>query len=187
MRTAASTGSRPDRKLTLVAQTNEAEATRLLRWNGALLAATGNMGKIYRLGDAARRAPMNRLCSMPASIAQWGKLRWQGDKAGGDRILRTRSGNSMRPDKTWSDWSEPVRVNAGAQITSPNARYLQFNVELSGAGVAIDNISAAYLPQNQPPVVRSDHGRDAAVPSRNRPNRPQRARRPPRPRPTASL
>ena len=39
-----------DRKLTLVAQTNEAEATRLLQWNGSLLAATGNMGKIYRLG-----------------------------------------------------------------------------------------------------------------------------------------
>ena len=44
-----------DRKLTLVAQTNEAEATRLLQWKGALLAATGNMGKIYRLG-AFRRA-----------------------------------------------------------------------------------------------------------------------------------
>src|SRR5205814_1156495 len=41
-----------DRRLTLLAQTNEAEATRLLQVKGALLAATGNMGKIYRLGPA---------------------------------------------------------------------------------------------------------------------------------------
>ena len=41
-----------DRKLTLVAQTNESEATRLLQWKGSLLAATGNMGKIYRLAPA---------------------------------------------------------------------------------------------------------------------------------------
>jgi len=40
----------PDRKVTLVTQTNEAEATRLLAQGGEVLAATGNLGKIYRLG-----------------------------------------------------------------------------------------------------------------------------------------
>jgi hypothetical protein len=41
------------------------------------------------------------------------------------------------------------------QIKSPNARYLQFEAELSGAGATLENVSAAYLPQNNPPVVRS--------------------------------
>jgi len=36
--------------VTLVTQTNEAEATRLLAQGGEVLAATGNLGKIYRLG-----------------------------------------------------------------------------------------------------------------------------------------
>src|ERR1019366_4452030 len=36
-----------------------------------------------------------------------------------------------------------------------NARYLQYSAELSGAGAAIENVSAAYLPQNRAPVISS--------------------------------
>jgi hypothetical protein len=143
----------PDRKLTLVAQTNESEATRLLQWKGSLLAATGNMGKIYKLGSVAARGTYESPVFDAGSVAQWGKLRWQGDKGAGDIALRTRSGNSLRPDDTWSDWSEPLR--AGAQIPSPNARFLQYEAALSGTGVTLENVIAAYLPQNNPPIVRS--------------------------------
>ncbi len=144
-----------DHKLTLVAQTNESEAVRLLRWNGALLAATANMGKIYRLGAAGARGTYESPVFDAGSIARWGKLRWQGEAGAGAVAMRTRSGNSLRPDDTWSDWSEPVRDMAGSQIASPNARYLQFEAELSGPGAAIDSVSAAYLPQNNPPMVHS--------------------------------
>jgi hypothetical protein len=143
-----------DRRLTLVAQTNDAEATRLLQWRGSVLAATGNMGKIYRLGSAGASGAYESPVFDAGSAAQWGRLRWQG--AGGTSVtLRTRSGNSIRPDATWSDWSDPLRDASGAQITSPNARFLQFEAGLTGAGAEIDNVSAAYLPQNNPPVVRS--------------------------------
>jgi hypothetical protein len=142
-----------DRKLTLVAQTNESEATRLLQWRGALLAATGNMGKIYRLGASGARGTYDSPVFDAGSIAQWGKLRWQGEKGAGGIVLKTRSGNSLRPDSTWSDWSGPL--SAGAQITSPNARFLQYEAELSGSGVTLENVTAAYLPQNNPPVVKS--------------------------------
>jgi len=146
-----------DRKLTLVAQTNEAEATRLLQWKGALLAATGNMGKIYKLGASGVRGTYESPVFDAGSVAQWGKLRWQGENGPGARLdaiaLRTRSGNSLRPDPTWSDWSEPLRT--GSQITSPNARFLQYQAELSGSGVSLENVSAAYLPQNNPPIVKS--------------------------------
>jgi hypothetical protein len=139
-----------DRKLTLVAQTNESEATRLLQWRGALLAATGNMGKIYRLQGSGLRGTYESPAFDAGSAAQWGKLRWQG---AGAIVLKTRSGNSLRPDATWSDWSGPL--TSGAQITSPNARFLQYEAELSGAGVTLENVSAAYLPQNNPPIVKS--------------------------------
>ena len=98
-----------DRKLTLVAQTNEAEATRLLQWKGALLAATGNMGKIYRLGASGARGTYESPVFDAGSVAQWGRLRWQGENGAGAITLRTRSGNSIRPDPTWSDWSQPVQ------------------------------------------------------------------------------
>jgi hypothetical protein len=148
-----------DRKLTLVAQTNESEATRLLQWKGSLLAATGNMGKIYRLapaeGPSSARGTFESPVFDAGSIAQWGRLRWHGGSRADSTVLRTRSGNSLRPDATWSDWSEPLRDAAGAQIKSPNARYLQYEAVLSGAGAALENITAAYLPQNNPPVIRS--------------------------------
>ena len=141
-----------DRKLTLVAQTNESEATRLLQWRGDLLAATGNMGKIYRLGASSARGTYESPAFDAGGVAQWGKLRWQGE---GAIVLKTRSGNSLRPDSTWSDWSPPLRDGSGAPITSPNARFLQYQAELSGSGVTLENVSAAYLPQNNPPTVKS--------------------------------
>jgi hypothetical protein len=142
-----------DRKLTLVAQTNEAQATRLLQWKGALLTATGNMGKIYRLGASGARGTYQSPVFDAGGVAQWGKLRWQAENGAGAIIFRTRSGNSIRPDPTWSDWSQSV--NAGTQITSPNARFLQYEAELSGTGVTLENVTAAYLPQNNPPIVKS--------------------------------
>ncbi len=145
----------PDHKLTLVAQTNESDAVRLLRWNGALLAATANMGKIYRLGAAGARGTYESPVFDAGSAARWGKLRWQGENGAGSIAMRTRSGNSIRPDNTWSDWSEPLTLASGAPITSPNARFLQYKAELAGIGATIDNVSAAYLPQNNPPIVRS--------------------------------
>jgi len=144
-----------DSKLTLVAQTNEAEATRLLDWKGSLLAATGNMGKIYRLGSSGNRGTYESPVFDAGSVARWGKLRWQGENGAGAVAMRTRSGNSIRPDPTWSDWSEPLGNAAGVQITSPNARFLQYQAELSGTGAMVENVTAAYLPQNNPPVVRS--------------------------------
>ncbi len=147
-----------DSKLTLVAQTNEAEATRLLQWKGSMLAATGNMGKIYSLG-AASNTPARGTYESPVfdagSVAQWGRLRWQGQNGAGKIAMRTRSGNSIRPDATWSDWSDAVTDPNGAQIKSPNARFLQYQAELTGSGAVVENVSAAYLPQNNPPAVHS--------------------------------
>jgi hypothetical protein len=148
-----------DRKLTLVAQTNEAEATRLLQWKGALLAATGNMGKIYKLEAFSTKAAGGARGTYQSPVfdaggaARWGRLRWQADNGAGTIVFRTRSGNSIRPDSTWSDWSAPVGI--GTQIASPNARFLQYEAELSGTGVTLENVTAAYLPQNNPPTVRS--------------------------------
>jgi hypothetical protein len=137
-----------DRKLTLVAQTSESQTTRLLAGKNGLLAATGNMGKLYTLGSGNTKGAYESPVFDAGSTSKWGKLRWQGT---GAVKVRTRAGNSLRPDKTWSPWAE----TADSQIASPNARFLQFSAELTGAPATIENISAAYLPQNNPPVIHS--------------------------------
>lgn len=149
-----------DRKPTLIAQTGEGETTRLLSSAVGLIAATGDIGRVYRLEQAT--APQGEYESPvhdSNTVARWGRLTWRADvPAGAQLSFRTRSGNSARPDNTWSDWSEPMSDPATALIKSPNARYIQWRAELrsnNGATPALDSVSVAYLPQNTPPVVRS--------------------------------
>lgn len=147
-----------DRKTTLVAQTNEGEATRLLSTNAGLLAATGDLGKIFRFGDNPSNAGSYESPVHDAgTVARWGRVSWRGESIDEGRVkLRTRTGNSARPDKTWSEWSEPL--SNGSLIPSPNARYVQWKAELAGSGSvtpALDSVTVAYLPQNTAPVLKS--------------------------------
>ncbi len=141
------------RKATLLAQANEGEATRLIESSSGLVAATGNLGKILRLSNGPGpsgwfESPVHDA----GTVARWGRLTWRGGSQG--IAFRTRAGNSARPDATWSDWSEP----SNSAVTSPNARYIQWKAEFTGAaGVTpgLDNVTLAYLPQNTSPNVRS--------------------------------
>jgi hypothetical protein len=93
------------------------------------------------------------------TAARWGSLSWRADLPPGCSLeFRTRSGNSATPDRTWSDWSDPLTNPAAARITSPNARYIQWEAELRGAAGAtpvIGGVTLAYLPQNTPPVIKN--------------------------------
>ncbi len=153
-------GLAPDRRVTLVAQTNESETLRLLPGDHSILAATGNMGRIFRLGETAGgsgtyEAPVHD----SGTASKWGSLSWRGDLPAGSKIVfRTRSGNSAKPDRTWSEWSDPMSDGAGSRIASPNARFIQWKLEMTGAGGAtpiLNSVSLAYLPQNLPPALKS--------------------------------
>src|SRR5439155_17782927 len=151
----------PDRKVTLVTQTNESEATRLLAQGGQVLAATGNLGRIYRLGDkpgtgGTYESPVHDA----GGVARWGRLNWRAEGSG--LQFRTRSGNSLRPDKTWSEWADPM--TAAGPVKSPNARFIQWKAELSGNAV-LDSVTLAYIPQNMPPVVKSINVFTVAAPA----------------------
>jgi hypothetical protein len=144
-----------DRKATLMVETNEGEATRLLDTPAGMLAATGDMGKLFRLGEGAGATGSYESPVHDAgSVARWGRVTWRGN-SGGSVQIATRSGNSARPDKTWSDWSEAVAGAQDSLIRSPNARYIQWRASLNGAGASVENVSVAYLPQNNAPTVRS--------------------------------
>jgi hypothetical protein len=153
-------GLSPDRRVTLVLETNEAETTRLLPSQRSVLAATGNMGRVFRLsetpgGSGVYESPVHD----SGTASRWGSLSWRADLPGGCALqFRTRSGNSSKPDRTWSDWSEPLTTPNGSRIASPNARYIEWKAELRGANnatPAITEVTVAYLPQNSPPVLKS--------------------------------
>jgi hypothetical protein len=143
----------PDRKSAILAETKEADATRLIEAPGGALVATGNLAKVFRLGSSTGsggwfESPVHD----SGAVARWGRLSWRGSSTGAG--FRTRTGNTARPDATWSDWSEPLSDPTRSLIPSPNARYIQWRAELTAAAT-LDSVTIAYLPQNTPPVIRS--------------------------------
>ena len=46
-------------------------------------------------------------------VASWGRIWWRGR---GQVELQTRTGNTERPDVTWSEWSAPYKDPAGGSI-----------------------------------------------------------------------
>jgi hypothetical protein len=128
------------------------------------------MGRIYRLGETPGasgyyEAPVHD----SGTASRWGSLSWRADAPAGSSVrFRTRSGNSAKPDRTWSDWSEPLADASGSRIASPNARYIQWKAELAGGGPGtpvLDSVTLAYLPQNSPPVVKSINVVTQSVPA----------------------
>jgi len=144
-----------NRKAALIAQTGEGEATRLLLDGSALLAATAENGRVFELeNEAAAGGTYESPVHDSGAIARWGTMTWRLTGHGAVR-METRSGNSARPDNTWSDWQPIQGGSEGAKLVSPNARYVQWRAALNGASPVLENVVLAYLPQNSPPVVRS--------------------------------
>ncbi|QOY86874.1 Vgb family protein [Paludibaculum fermentans] len=148
-----------DLKATLLLETHESETTRLLPTAQGIVAATSNQAKLYRLSNQPiAKGTYESPVHDAGNVARWGRLEWRTDNSSGKMSFRTRAGNSARPDRTWSDWSEPVSDLAKALISSPNARYIQWQAEfqpVNGQSPLLDSVSVSYQPQNGRPVVRS--------------------------------
>jgi hypothetical protein len=145
----------PDRKTTLFAELGDAEAVRLVKRGTDLLAAQSTPAKLVDLRMAgADSAQYESPVHDTTTVARWGRLAWLGNGSG--VVFRTRSGNSARPDGTWSPWSGPIQDAPSSRISSPNARYIQWRAEWEpGAQAELRNVSVSFLPQNTPPVIRS--------------------------------
>ncbi len=145
-----------NRSVSLVSQTGQAQMTALLRAGEGVLVASAHGGALHRLGrDPAAQGVYETSPRDSGGVSQWGELSWRGAATDSSRIeIRTRSGNTYRPDKSWSDWSEPLPGSSGSAVQSPPARFLQWQATLRGEA-RLDSVRVHYLPQNSAPVVRS--------------------------------
>lgn len=160
----------PNRQTTILVQTNQEETTRLMRAGPYVLATTANRGDLYRLGGpAATRGRFISPVKDTGVISHWGDLQWRGRLAAGSHLaVYTRSGNSPRPDRTWSVW-QPAPL--GHRILSPPARYIQWKADFIGSAAGspyLDEVVIPYLPVNLSPEIVWFHARSAlsAVSSR---------------------
>lgn len=147
-----------DRQISLLAETGQGETTRLIPLGDSVLAMTANVGKVFRLGTRpAATGTFESEVKDAGTISGWGQIRWTADVSQGSSLeLYTRSGNSSRPDATWSEWSEAYRQADGEQISSPAARYIQWKAVLrssAGRSPILREVIAAYLPRNRAPEI----------------------------------
>lgn len=126
-----------------------------------VFAATSNPGNIYRLDLALARSGTFTSTAFDAKQnSQWGRLHPLGDVPDGTTLeVMTRSGNTPKPQKTWSEWSSPRPLAAEIAVASPNARYLQYRVTFkrnaasSGATARLRRMEFYYQNLNAPPVI----------------------------------
>jgi hypothetical protein len=145
-----------DGRDTLLLQSTEGQISSLIGRGADVFAASSNQGKLFRLGGSVVREGSYESPVRDAKlVASWGRIWWRGS---GPIELQTRSGNSERPDTTWSDWSTPYTDSSGSQIASPKARFIQWRAVLRGADPRsgepkLEDVSLAYLPRNVAPEV----------------------------------
>ena len=105
----------------------ETQALCLTPLSSGLRLGTGNPGKLYEAGSSY--ADSGFITSAPhdcANPALFGTLSYRADvPAGTGLTFETRSGNSEKPDSTWSTWSP-----AAPAITSPSRRYIQWRCRM---------------------------------------------------------
>jgi sugar lactone lactonase YvrE len=148
----------PDRQVFLYTGVDAKQITRLASaGGGAAIIATANPGRVMTIGPAPQ-SPAIYVSPVrdTKSASTWGAIRW--DASGGVRLF-TRSGNTERPDETWSDWTGPYTHKDGDAILSPPARFLQWKAELTTSNAPpapqLTSVTTAYLTRNARPSVSS--------------------------------
>ncbi|MBI4025572.1 MAG: hypothetical protein HY360_11375 [Verrucomicrobia bacterium] len=137
----------------------EAETITCLLPNGkeGWLAATSNDGALWTLLlSPGRKGTFESKTFDARATARWGILDSKIATGSGKVAFLTRSGNTAKPDKTWSDW---IAVDQDHRVKSPLARFLQYKVALE-AGVRsvssapfVDSVTLYYQTKNQSPKI----------------------------------
>ena len=135
---------------------SESQTLAILADGERYLIATGNSGKLFSLGKTVAKEGTWESDPLDAKIvSQWGSLLVEGmTPAGSAVMMETRSGNTGKPDPTWSEWEATTN-----KILSPNARYLQVRLKLSSENMTASPtarlLRAAYLQGNAAPMIAS--------------------------------
>ncbi len=152
-----------DGRETLLLQTNESQISTFKTRGAEILATSSNNGKIYGFNpnQAADEGAFESAVRDARASALWGRIWWTAPN-GSQIQLQTRTGNTEKPDQTWSDWSQVYTDQNGAQIQSPAARFCQWRAvfrqpQNSKSAQILNQVMVSYLPKNiQPEVLRID-------------------------------
>lgn len=150
----------PDGKATLLVKLDESQILELAGTSSGVVAATGNLAKVYRIGPEREAEGSVRSDVYDArNTARWGSISWKGETPEGTSItLRTRGGNTEKPDASWGDWSRPLTRAEGSEVPGGRTRFLQWEARLEGKSSAtprLTEVRVAFIEANLAPQVKS--------------------------------
>jgi WD40 repeat protein len=139
-----------DGRETLVLQSDEGQISTIRSFGQKLLATSSNQGKLFNFGTETNTEGTYDSAVLDAKAAAvWGRIWWS---AGGSITLQTRSGNTEKPNETWSAWSAAYTDAKGTQIGSPKAKYLQWRATLRSSA-SLSEVNVSFLARNIAPEV----------------------------------
>lgn len=150
-----------DRAVRLLVQTGEKTVVAAPPAGPSFAAVTNGASGILR--PAAARPPGSFVSAVKAAVrvATFGSLRWEGTAPAGSSVaLSVRSGNSQKPDATWSAWI-PVAVNGegAGGAKPPVARFFQWKADLrpnaKGESPSVERVEMTYAERNARPVLEN--------------------------------
>jgi sugar lactone lactonase YvrE len=121
--------------------------------------ATANPARVYRLSSERRtEGTYYSPVKDTNAVSSMGRIRWESRSSAGTGLtIQTRTGNSSKPDNTWSDWSAGYTISDGDPITSPRGRFLQWRAILrstdGNGSPELLKVTSVYLQQNLSPSV----------------------------------
>ncbi len=139
-----------DGRETLAVQTDSNQISTVIGTSTSLFATSSNSGSLYRIGPGPGDdgSYVSAVLDAKAS-SSWGRIWW---RSAGNVTIQTRSGNTEKADENWSDWSNAITDQKGAQIASPKARYFQWRAVLR-AGGKLNEVNVSFAPRNIAPEV----------------------------------
>lgn len=138
----------------LVLQTDASQVSTIFSQGNNLYATSSNQGRLFKIGpENVNEGSFESAVLDAKSVASWGRIWW---RASGGVQIQTRSGNTEKPEETWSPWAN-VTGTTGGQVASPRARYAQWRavIKTSNAAATLNEVSMSYLPRNIAPEVLS--------------------------------
>lgn len=146
-------------KISLLLQKNSEQVYLLLPSNSKIYTLSNNPSSMSLLFPERRFKGEYFSQVLDAKvISSWGRIKWQAELPTGSRLqFQTRSGNTDKVDKTWSEWSPPYKNIQGEQILSPKARYVQykaiFQIQSGNISPYLHEVSLFYLQTNLAPEI----------------------------------
>jgi hypothetical protein len=141
----------PNHNSVLIADTEERQVSALLLTGNNRFLASTDPAVLHPIRSIGGADAVWTSKVLDAGLrARFGRISWE---ASGSLELSTRTGGTLVPDETWSDWSRPI--TAPDLVESPPARYLQIRARWTrDPNATLNELEVPFVTDNLRAVIK---------------------------------